>query len=131
MIVMRFGRIWQETRRLFVLGSGFLASEALEQAELREALQKALRSLEINRFGLCGDGNEKRVDPETLALKLSVPNAERIFYVAQAFEDGMTIDQVYELTKIDRWFLRNLQQIVEELSLFCVGRSVKVLALQL
>jgi len=82
----------------------------------KEALQKALRSLEIKRFGFFGDGNEKRVDPDTLRLKLSVPNAERIFFLAQAFQDGMTIDEVYELTKIDRWFLRNLQQIVQESS---------------
>ena len=80
----------------------------------KEALQKALRSLEIKRFGLCDDGNEKRVDPDTLRLRLSVPNAERIFYLGQAFQDGMTIEQVHELTKIDRWFLRNLQQIVDE-----------------
>src|SRR5207342_3384496 len=56
----------------------------------KEALQKALRSLEIKRFGLCGDGRETRVDEETLRRKLSVPNAERIFYLAQAFEDGMS-----------------------------------------
>ncbi len=80
----------------------------------KEALQKALRSLEIKRFGLCGDGNEKRVDPEMLRLKLAIPNAERIFYIAQAFQDGMTIDEVFELTKIDRWFLHNIQQIVAE-----------------
>ena len=78
----------------------------------KEALQKALRSLEIKRFGLCGDGNEKRVDEETLRLKLAVPNAERIFHIAQAFQDGMTIDEVFELTKIDRWFLHNVRQIV-------------------
>jgi REP element-mobilizing transposase RayT len=47
-------------------------------------------------------------------LKLSIPNAERIFYLAQAFQDGMSVDEVFELTKIDRWFLRNVQQIVEE-----------------
>ena len=82
----------------------------------KEALQKALRSLEIKRFGLCADGNETRVDPDTLRLKLSVPNAERIFHIAQAFEDGMTVEQVHDLTKIDRWFLRNLQQIVQESS---------------
>ncbi|HJT80525.1 MAG TPA: carbamoyl-phosphate synthase large subunit, partial [Chthoniobacterales bacterium] len=82
----------------------------------KEGMQKALRSLEIKRFGLCADGNEKRVDPDALRLKLSVPNAERIFYLGQAFQDGMTVDEVYELTKIDRWFLRNLQQIVEESS---------------
>ena len=43
----------------------------------KEALQKALRSLEIKRFGLCGDGAAKRLDPEALRLKLSVPNSER------------------------------------------------------
>ncbi len=80
----------------------------------KEALQKALRSLEIKRFGLCGDGNEKRVDPETLRVRLTVPNAERIFHVAQAFQDGMSIDEVFDATKIDRWFLHNIRQIVEE-----------------
>src|SRR5450432_1803048 len=80
----------------------------------KEALQKALRSLEIKRFGLCGDGNEKRVDAETLRVKLAVPNAERIFHIAQAFQDGMSIDEVFDLTKIDRWFLHNIRQIVEE-----------------
>src|SRR5438874_2753577 len=54
----------------------------------KEALQKALRSLEIKRFGLIGDGNEKPVDEETLRLKLTTPNAERIFYLAQAFKSG-------------------------------------------
>ncbi|MFL6529003.1 MAG: carbamoyl-phosphate synthase large subunit [Chthoniobacterales bacterium] len=80
----------------------------------KEALQKALRSLEVKRFGLCGDGAEKRVDPETLRLKLAVPNAERIFYVAQAFQDGMSIDDVFELTKIDRWFLHNISALAQE-----------------
>ena len=74
----------------------------------KEALQKALRSLEIKRFGLCGDGGEARVDEETLRRKLSVPNAERIFYLAQAFEDGMSIEEIFGLTKIDRWFLQNI-----------------------
>jgi len=80
----------------------------------KEALQKALRSLEIKRFGLIGDGAGNDVDLQTLRLKLAIPNAERIFYVAQAFHKGASIDEVYELTKIDRWFLRNVAQIVEE-----------------
>jgi len=83
----------------------------------KEALQKALRSLEIKRFGLIGDGNENEVDEETLRLKLAVPNDERIFYIGQAFENGMSVEEIYELTKIDRWFLRNVQQIVEENSI--------------
>jgi carbamoyl-phosphate synthase large subunit len=80
----------------------------------KEALQKALRSLEIKRFGLCGDGANKDVDPETLRLRLAIPNAERIFYLAQAFQDGMSIDEVFELTKIDRWFLRNVAEVAAE-----------------
>src|SRR5437016_3937028 len=78
----------------------------------KESLQKALRSLEIKRFGLIGDGADKDVDLETLRLKLAIPNAERIFYLAQAFQKGASIDEIYDLTKIDKWFLRNLEQIV-------------------
>ncbi len=79
----------------------------------KEALQKALRSLEIKRFGLIGDGADKRADADTLRLKLAIPNAERIFYMAQAFAKGASIEEVFDLTKIDRWFLRNVQEIVE------------------
>src|SRR6188474_1073009 len=80
----------------------------------KEALQKALRSLEIKRFGLLGDGADKDVDLETLRLKLAIPNAERIFYIAQAFQKGASIEEIYDLTKIDRWFLRNIAEVVAE-----------------
>jgi len=97
----------------------------------KEALQKALRSLEIKRFGLCGDGVDllpnqhvkeddvnKRVfsdeSLDKLRTKLSVPNAERIFYLGHAFEAGLTVEEIFELTKIDRWFLENIRQIVDE-----------------
>jgi len=80
----------------------------------KEALQKALRSLEIKRFGLLGDGADKDIDLETLRLRLATPNAERIFYIAQAFQKGASIDEVYDLTKIDRWFLRNIADLVAE-----------------
>src|ERR1700686_1857496 len=80
----------------------------------KEALQKALRSLEIKRFGLCADGADKDVDLDTVRLKLAIPNAERVFYLAQAFQKGASIDEEFELTKIDRWFLRNVAEIVAE-----------------
>ncbi len=80
----------------------------------KEALQKALRSLEIKRFGLLGDGADKDVDLETLRLKLAIPNAGRIFFIAQAFQRGASIEEIYELTKVDRWFLRNIAEIVAE-----------------
>ena len=60
----------------------------------KEALQKALRSLETKRFGLCGDGSEKPVDAETLRLKLAIPNADRIFYIAADRLMEVALDRV-------------------------------------
>ena len=79
----------------------------------KEALQKALRSLEIKRFGLIGDGKDVEVDDDTLRTKLTVPNAERIFFLGLAFQRGWTVEEVFEMTKIDRWFLENIREIVE------------------
>ena len=78
----------------------------------KEALQKALRSLEIKRFGLIGDGKDAVVDDETLRTRLIVPGAERIFFLGLAFQRGWTVDEIFELTKIDRWFLENIREIV-------------------
>ncbi|RBP42669.1 carbamoyl-phosphate synthase large subunit [Roseimicrobium gellanilyticum] len=78
----------------------------------KESLQKALRSLEIKRFGLIGDGADVVVDDETLTTKLSVPNAERIFFLGQAFAKGWSVEKVFELTKIDPWFLRQIEELV-------------------
>jgi len=80
----------------------------------KESLQKALRSLEIKRFGLIGDGKDAVVDDETLRTKLTVPNAERIFFLGLAFQRGWSVEEVFDLTKVDRWFLKNICQIVEE-----------------
>jgi carbamoyl-phosphate synthase large subunit len=141
----------------------------------KEALQKALRSLEIKRFGLIGDVPERvekriavdsidaarealtllrshktpageplkryaslieslerfvehrsppngfsfdyssPIPSDELVRKLTIPNAERIFYVAEAFRAGFGVEEVFELTKIDRWFLQNICQVVTEL----------------
>jgi carbamoyl-phosphate synthase large subunit len=80
----------------------------------KESLQKALRSLEIKRFGLIGDGADKEIDDETLTTKLTVPNAERIFWLGAAFARGWDVEKVFALTKIDRWFLRQIEEIVKE-----------------
>jgi carbamoyl-phosphate synthase large subunit len=81
----------------------------------KEALQKALRSLEIKRFGLLGDGADAKVDDETLRTKLTVPNAERIFFLGLAFQRGWSVEDIFELTQIDRWFLENIRQVVAEI----------------
>jgi len=80
----------------------------------KESLQKALRSLEVKRFGLIGDGAGKPAEPSELRRLLRVPNAERIFYLGQAFAGGMTVDDAFELTRIDPWFLHNIRQVTLE-----------------
>ncbi len=86
----------------------------------KEALQKALRSLEIGRSGLAADGKD-RIDPTRLREKLITPNCERIFYIHHAFQNGMTVEELAGLTKIDPWFLRQIEELVafeKELSSF-------------
>jgi carbamoyl-phosphate synthase large subunit len=78
-----------------------------------EALQKALRSLEIARYGLGADGKDKEVTKEEIIRKLRVPSAERVFYLRYAYQKGFTTEEIYELTKIDPWFLEKIRNLVE------------------
>ncbi len=83
-----------------------------------EALQKGLRMLEIGALGLVGNENFKFDD---LTEELRSPTEERIFAIMQAFAQGFTVDEIHELSRIDRWFLFKLQkvaQISHDLSLF-------------
>lgn len=91
----------------------------------KESLQKALRSLEIKRFGLIGDGADKEIDDESLTTKLSVPNAERIFWLGVAFSKGWDVEKIFELTKIDRWFLRQIEEIVTEQGIYRTYKFVE------
>jgi carbamoyl-phosphate synthase large subunit len=75
----------------------------------QESFQKALRGLEIGVDGL----NQRTRDRETLEKELGEPGPERIWYVGDAFENGFTLAEVHQLTKIDPWFLDQIQQIVE------------------
>ena len=90
----------------------------------KESLQKCLRSLEIGRSGLGGDGKPWRIGTEVygdrdilprdvISRKLSVPNAERIFFIRHALRAGFTIEEIFGLTKIDRWFLVQIKEIVD------------------
>jgi carbamoyl-phosphate synthase large subunit len=90
----------------------------------KESLQKCLRSLEIGRSGLGGDGKPWRIGTEVygdrdilprdvISRKLSVPNAERIFFIRHALRAGFTIEEIFNLTKIDRWFLVQIKEIVD------------------
>ena len=82
----------------------------------KEAFQKALRSLEIDRYGLesrrdrDGDTEERLPD---IRQKISVPNWERLWYVADGLRQGMSVDEIFALSKIDVWFLHQIKQIVD------------------
>jgi carbamoyl-phosphate synthase large subunit len=81
----------------------------------KESLQKALRSLEIGAYGLGGGkwGGREIPSREEIERKLITPCAERIFYIRHAFRAGFKLDAIYLLTKIDRWFLQNIKEIVD------------------
>jgi carbamoyl-phosphate synthase large subunit len=75
----------------------------------KESLQKAIRSLETGSYGL----ENINADIKTTRAKLKTPNSERIWYIAQALREGMSIQDIYELTWIDPWFLENIKQIID------------------
>jgi len=97
----------------------------------KESLQKALRGLEIGRFGLGCDradrwGTAQQPSPEEIFAKLATPNAERVWYIRYAMKLGLSVEDIYQRTKIDPWFLQNLREIVdfEDELQACVGLEV-------
>jgi len=89
----------------------------------KEALQKGIRSTETGRFGLGSDGKDKITDEalesasedliKEVKEKIRIPHDERLFFIRYGLEIGLTVDEIYELSKIDRWFIDNMKQIVE------------------
>jgi len=79
----------------------------------KEALGKAVRSLEIGRFGL-----NSVIDPDyaltrkELVSRLTYPNSARLFWIAEALRNGMDVSEIHAMTKIDPWFLRQIEEIV-------------------
>jgi len=82
----------------------------------KEALQKAMRSLEVGSYGfdsrLIPEGDEEKIQ-SFIRQKLETPNSQRLWYLAEAFRRGLTVENLYQLTQIDPWFLEHLREIVE------------------
>src|SRR5690606_6918903 len=76
----------------------------------KESLGKAMRSLEIGISGF--DPTAGTMPDERLRERLRVPNAQRLLLLGDAFRRGWSIDEVHALTRIDRWFLRNIEEII-------------------
>lgn len=78
-----------------------------------EALQKALRSLETGRYGLGCDGKDKNPSLEEITAKLKFASHDRVFYIRHALRQGLNINEIYKLTKIDPWFLVKIKKILD------------------
>ncbi len=103
----------------------------------KESLQKGIRSMEVKRFGLGLDANDKwlggqrgaktadgspvewPIEPTKLRRKLSVPSQGRIYYLRYAFKMGWSLDELHDATKIDPWFLDQFKQLVDFESVLC------------
>jgi carbamoyl-phosphate synthase large subunit len=98
----------------------------------KEAMQKALRSMEIGRSGWGADGKDPDLKKLTLAEikgKLAVPNSGRIYYLKYAMQKGMTDAEIFKLTKFDPWFLHNMREILEfEQEIKAEAKKIKKLA---
>ena len=74
----------------------------------QESLQKALRGLEVSSYGF----DEIEADREEIEHELANPGARRIWYIGEAFRCGMTQDEIHALTKIDLWFLVQIEELI-------------------
>jgi len=98
----------------------------------KEALQKALRGLEVGSFGLGCDGKDlwgTAAQPafDDIRARISRPDPDRIWYLRYAMKAGMTVEEIHEATNIDRWFLDQMLQIVEmEALLQAVGSLANI-----
>jgi len=86
----------------------------------KEALNKAIRSLEQDAYGIAFP-DYSSLEDEEIKRAIRTPNPNRLWYIASAFRKGYSLQEVYELSKIDPWFLENIRQIVEFESLLKGG----------
>lgn len=95
----------------------------------QEALQKACQSLEIKRNGMGADGKELR-DQDAIMYSLANPSWNRLFHIYDAFKMGISFKTIQQLTKIDKWFLNQIEDLVrveKEIEKYSVQNIPKVL----
>jgi len=77
----------------------------------KESFQKAIRSLEIDKYSLYWSG--PKPTKEQIVEKLRTPNCDRLYFIREALKSNFSIDDIFNFTKIDRWFLSNLKELVD------------------
>jgi carbamoyl-phosphate synthase large subunit len=75
----------------------------------KESLHKSIRSLEIDSYGF----DSMSIESEELKTKLKVPGWDRIWYIAHALRSGMSVEELFQLTRVDPWFLHNILQLTD------------------
>ncbi|MCK4518861.1 MAG: carbamoyl-phosphate synthase large subunit [Candidatus Omnitrophica bacterium] len=79
----------------------------------KEAFQKAIRSLEIKRYGLGGARDFASLSISEIKAKLVNPSSERVFLMYEALDKGMSVDELYQMTKINKWFISQMRELVK------------------
>ncbi len=95
----------------------------------QEALQKACQSLEIKRNGMGADGKELK-DQDAIMYSLANPSWNRLFHIYDAFKMGISFKTIQQLTKIDKWFLNQIEDLVrveKEIEKYSVHNIPKIL----
>ena len=80
----------------------------------KEAFQKAIRSLETGRYGLGGLKKFQNKTKEQLLSMLATPSSERHFQMYEALLKGASVDEIYEITKVKKWFIEQMKELTEE-----------------
>jgi carbamoyl-phosphate synthase large subunit len=80
----------------------------------KEAFQKAIRSLEIKRYGLGGAKNFNNMSLGQLKQKISQPSSERIFMMFEALRKGVSVEELFDMTRIGKWFINEMKELVDQ-----------------
>lgn len=91
-----------------------------------ESLQKAYRGMETGLDGWSLPKNWKHLPKDQMIYKMRVPNPDRLIVMKQAFEEGMSMDELYELTKIDKWWLAHMKEL-HDIEMWLRTKSLKEL----
>ena len=80
----------------------------------KEAFQKAIRSLEKDRYGLGGIEKYEKMDKKDLLIRINEASSERYFLISEAMKKGVTVDEIHEITKVKHYFLEQMKELVDE-----------------
>ncbi len=89
----------------------------------KEALQKAIRSLETGRYGLGGLKQFRTKTKEQLLSMLATPSSERHFQMYEALLKGATVDEIHEITHVKKWFIEQMKELTEEETVLLASRG--------